>query len=138
LYGIIGTMSNCNFRNNFGQLLLIYGSINLENNIFQYNDCGNEQCLNFQIYSLGEGWEMGNITRNEFLSNVGSNIIEFGNIFGHAHIIDNTFNGNQLINSFTQALIKVSDKISIYKYLCILDLWYLWSIDNGIQFHHKS
>jgi hypothetical protein len=137
LYGCIGTISNSYFRNNRGYLVQTYGSINLENNIFENNLCSTEQCLWYGVYSWNSGWETGNITRNQFEDNSGTHIIEYSSINGHAHITDNTFNGNQLLNSLVQALIKV---ISIYVLVYLMTLLILgeWPVDFGIQFHNKS
>jgi hypothetical protein len=103
-----GQIKDNRFENNLGHQVFINGAVSVENNQFLQNDCGNLQCLYIQYWTTGAGWETRNVTRNLFEDNFGSQIVEYGSIYGNiASFMDNSLLRNQVQIPSSQVALKV-------------------------------
>jgi hypothetical protein len=110
-----GTITSCTFKNTYGPLLEIYGSISISDSLFEDNNCQSSDCISFRIYSWGNDWLTRNVTNNTFLRNRGTRILAYHDINGeYAQFWNNSVYNNTLVNPTNNApLAIINGKLSV-------------------------
>jgi hypothetical protein len=107
MYAIKASITSCTFKNTFGTILDIFGTISISDSLFEDNNC-QYNCISFQIYSWGNDWLTRNVTNNTFLRNTGSSIIVYHDINGEfAQFWSNSMYNNTLVDPTNNAPLSI-------------------------------
>jgi hypothetical protein len=91
---VIGTVSNCTFRSMRGALIDNVGALDVEDSLFEDNNCFLFPCVKIRQFSSSQEYRVRPIVRNEFIRNNGENIVQIQAsstvIFSNNTMLDNT------------------------------------------------